>query len=154
MTPSTVFKRFAFAEAVTWTLLIIGLVLKYVTVTTDLGVRVFGLVHGVVFLAYVVATIAVWVDQRWSVRTGLLGLASAVVPYLTIWFERRVESRGLLTGAWRLRRGGEDPLNPAEKVLAHALARPGVAVALAALLVAGVTAVLLALGPPVDFDQV
>lgn len=152
VTPATVFKRLAFAEAVTWTLLILGMVLKYLTRTTDLGVQVFGLVHGVVFLAYVIATIAVWVDQQWRVSTGVLGLFSSVVPYATIWFERLVETRGLLSGAWRVA-GETESLNGPEKALAWAVARPVVAVILAVVAVAAITAFLLYLGPPTSWGQ-
>ena len=59
MTPLHLFRRVAVAEAVTWALLLTGMVLKYVTETTDLGVRVFGMLHGVVFVAYCVTTVVV-----------------------------------------------------------------------------------------------
>ena len=35
---------------------------------TELGVRIFGMVHGVVFIAYCLTTVLVAVDQRWSRR--------------------------------------------------------------------------------------
>ena len=57
MSPRTVFRRVAIAEAVTWALLLTGMFLKYVTETTELGVRVFGMVHGVVFIAYCLTTV-------------------------------------------------------------------------------------------------
>ena len=78
--PRRLFRLLATAEVVSWTLLIIGMVLKYVTDTTDLGVRVFGGIHGFVFLAYVVVTLAVWVDHRWPARTGILALALPATP--------------------------------------------------------------------------
>ena len=56
MSPVLLFRRVAVAEAVTWALLLGGMVLKYVTDTTELGVRVFGMVHGVVFVAYCLVT--------------------------------------------------------------------------------------------------
>ena len=62
----TLFRRLAIAEAVTWALLLIGMFLKYVTGTTELGVRVFGMVHGVVFIAYCLTAVFVGVNQRWS----------------------------------------------------------------------------------------
>ena len=37
MTPRLLFRRLAFAEAVTWALLLTGMFLKYVTETTELG---------------------------------------------------------------------------------------------------------------------
>ncbi len=40
MTPKRFFTFFAIAETVTWTLLLIGMFLKYVTQTTEVGVRI------------------------------------------------------------------------------------------------------------------
>ena len=62
----------AIAEAITWALLLTGMFLKYVTETTELGVRVFGMAHGVVFIAYCLTTVVVAVDQRWSPGRTLL----------------------------------------------------------------------------------
>ena len=119
MTPRELYGRFALAEAVTWTLLILGMVLKYTGVSESF-VPVFGMLHGVVFLGYCVVTCFVWVDQRWSAGFGALGLASAVVPWATIPFERRAERTGRLAGGGRGRprvrrdlarlghRGGDD----------------------------------------------
>jgi integral membrane protein len=78
MNPRTLFTWLARAEVVTWTLLLIGMALKYVTRTTELGVSVFGLVHGVVFLAFVLVTVVLWVDQRWPLREVVLVLACAI----------------------------------------------------------------------------
>ncbi|WP_311197846.1 DUF3817 domain-containing protein [Ornithinimicrobium sp. INDO-MA30-4] len=54
-----VFRTVALAEAVTWTLLLIGMFLKYVTKTTDLLVTIGGGLHGFVFLAYIATTLMV-----------------------------------------------------------------------------------------------
>ena len=149
MTPRTLYRRIAAAEVVTWALLLLGMVLKYVTRTTDLGVRVFGLAHGVVFIAFCLVTVLLWVNQRWSVREAALGLLSAVPPFLTIWWERRLERRGRLDGGWRLGRDGEQPQTPAERVVATLLARPAVAVGVGVAAVVALTAVALVAGPPV-----
>ena len=96
MNPRTLFTWLARAEVVTWTLLLIGMALKYVTRTTELGVSVFGLVHGVVFLAFVLVTVVLWVDQRWPLREVVLVLACAIPPFATLYAERRVERLQLL----------------------------------------------------------
>ena len=152
MTPRTLFRRLAAAEMVTWALLLIGMVLKYVTRTTDLGVQVFGLLHGVVFLGYVVVAVVLWVDQRWSVRTAALAVAAAVPPFLTVWAERRLERAGALGERWRL---GSDTAAHSlpERVVVWSLRRPGPALGLATAAVIGVTAVLLWLGPPVPVTR-
>jgi integral membrane protein len=152
MSPRTLYRRIAVAEVVTWTLLLLGMVLKYVTRTTDLAVTVFGLVHGVVFIAFCLVTLLLWVNQRWTLREAVLGLLSAVPPFLTVWWERRLDRRGRLDGDWRLGRNGEAPGNPAERIVAALLARPAVAVAVGLVAVAGLTGVALFLGPPVSTE--
>ncbi len=149
MTPRTLYRRIAAAEVVTWALLLLGMVLKYVTRTTDLGVRVFGLAHGVVFIAFCLVTVLLWVNQRWTLREAALGLLSAVPPFLTIWWERRLERRGRLEGGWRLGRDGEEPVGLAERVVATLLARPAVAVGVGVAAVVTLTALALVAGPPV-----
>ena len=153
MTPRTLYRRIALAEVVTWALLLLGMVLKYVTRTTELGVKVFGLAHGVVFIAYCLITLVLWVTQRWTAREGLLGLLSAVPPFLTVWCERRLERRGRLDGGWRLGRGGDTPSNPAERVVAALLARPAVAVGVGVVAVVALTGVALVVGPPASTTQ-
>ncbi|GAB3886790.1 DUF3817 domain-containing protein [Terrabacter terrigena] len=149
MTPRTLYRRIAVAEVVTWALLLLGMVLKYVTKSTELGVRVFGLAHGFVFIAYCLTTLLLWVNQRWTAREGLLGLLSAVPPFLTVWWERRLERRGRLDDGWRLGRGGETPTSRAERVVTALLARPVVAVGVGVVAVLALTGVALVVGPPV-----
>lgn len=150
MSPLLLFRRVAIAEALTWALLLLGMFLKHVTGTTELGVRVFGMVHGVVFLAYCLVTLLVWVDQRWSWRHGLLGLAAAVPPFATVLLDRYAESRGLLGPAgadWRLRR--EPATGPAERPAAWVLRHPGRGTATGAVALAALTGLALLVGPPV-----
>lgn len=148
MTPRELYSRSALAEAVTWTLLILGMVLKY-TGVSEAFVPVFGMLHGVVFLAYCVVTCFVWVDRQWSAAFGALGLASAFVPWATIPFERRAQRSGRLAGGWRLAPGGERPVTVLERVQAWSLRSPVLAVLAGAAAVAVIASVLLHLGPPV-----
>ena len=146
MTPLVLFRRVAVAEAVTWALLLTGMFLKYVTGTTELGVRVFGMAHGVVFLAYCLATVVVAVDQRWSYRLLVGGVASAVPPFATVPFERYAERRGALDSSWRLVAGA--PSGPAERVVAWLLRNPVRGLVAGAAGVAVLTGVALLAGPP------
>lgn len=148
MTPLRLFSRLAIAEAITWALLLVGMFLKYVTKTTDLGVTVFGLVHGAVFIAYVLGAVVVWVNQRWSAGTGLLALVSAVPPFVTIIFERWAERRSLLTGDWRLGPGREPARTLPERAVSWAVGNPRTALLAGAGAVVLVTAALLVIGPP------
>ena len=149
MSPLTLCRRLAIAEAVTWALLLIGMFLKYVTGTTELGVRIFGMAHGVVFIAYCLTAVFVSVNQRWSIRTLALALASAVPPFMTVWFDRRSERLEQLAGGWRLAPGRESADNPAEHAQAWMLARPMAALGAAVVTVGALTMLALLVGPPV-----
>lgn len=90
------FKITAFAEAVSWICLLIGMFFKWVVQSGDVGVRVFGPIHGTIFLLYVISLIAVSVTHKWTAKESLLGLVSSIPPLMTVWFERRAERRGAL----------------------------------------------------------
>jgi integral membrane protein len=144
--PLHLFRRVAIAEAVTWALLLLGMVLKYGTHTTELAVRVFGMAHGVVFIAYCLVTLLVGVDQRWSRGRVLLGLVSAVPPFMTVWFDRHAERRGALPTAWRLLT--EAPSGPLERAAAWLLRNPLRGAAAGLVAVVALTGVALLVGPP------
>ena len=146
--PRRLFITVATAEAVTWTLLLFGMFLKYVTETTELGVRIGGMLHGIVFIAYVLVSVIVWIDQKWPAKQGIITLASAVPPLLTLWTERWLDRDGHLASQWRLKTKGAAATSP-EKLISAALRRP-LPAALVLLLAVGVlTGLALLVGPPV-----
>lgn len=87
-TAASAFRVVAIAEACSWIGLLAGMFVKYVPETTELGVKVFGPIHGGIFLAYLVITVLAARALRWDARTTLLALAAAVPPLVTVWFER------------------------------------------------------------------
>ncbi|SBN61538.1 integral membrane protein [Curtobacterium sp. 9128] len=149
MTPRSLFRALAVAELVTWTMLLVGMLMKYGFGLGDLPVRIGGSVHGFVFLAYLVVTTVVAVNQRWSFGTLALGWASAVVPYTTLPFEVGVARRGMLDGPWR--RSAPAGTQPGfwDRLLFSVVRRPAVAVVVGVVLVVLVFVVLLTIGPPV-----
>lgn len=144
--PRALFRSLAIAEATTWALLLAGMFLKYVTDTTELGVRVFGMVHGVVFIAYCLVAVIVAVDQRWSLGRTVLGLAAAVPPFATLPFEVHADRRGLLGPAWLSR---PDSPTALQRAVGWLLEHVRLALGLLVLAVAVLTAAALAVGPPV-----
>jgi integral membrane protein len=54
----------AWVEALTWAGLLIGMILKYGTDTTERGVELFGPIHGAAFIAYAAVTIAAAITLR------------------------------------------------------------------------------------------
>ncbi|GGF30679.1 hypothetical protein GCM10011519_00120 [Marmoricola endophyticus] len=145
LTPRRLFRTAAVAEAITWALLLVGMVVKYAG-PTDALVRVFGMLHGIVFVAYVLVTVFVWVNQRWRPATGVLALLSSVPPLVTILFDVLAERRRRLDGGWRLLH--EQPSGPLEHGQALLLRRPLAAVGVLVVAVAVLTALALVVGPP------
>lgn len=147
--PRRLYAAVALAEVITWALLIIGMVFKYSGVT-DVLVSIFGLVHGVAFIAYSLASLFVWVNERWGFGTGVLSLVAAVVPFATLPFEKWAERTGRLSERWRLAGAdAEAPRNVIERAQAWCLARPVAALVLGVVAVAVLTVAALIAGPPV-----
>lgn len=148
-TPRRLYRALALAEAVTWTLLITGMILKYGFGVVPEAATVAGFVHGTIFIAYGAAAILVAMNQRWSVGLTVLAVVSAVVPYATIPFERSIEHKGLLAGGWRTS-GTDHPKDqaPIDRLFRWFLNRPLMFGAVLVLAVAVVLTILLIVGPP------
>lgn len=97
-TPAGRFRLLAFAEAVSWAGLLVGMLFKYALVQNQIGVQVFGPIHGAIFIGYVLATLAVRGPLRWDNRTTLLALVASIPPFGTVVFERWANKRGKLGG--------------------------------------------------------
>ena len=52
-----IFRGLAIAEAFSWAALLVGMVLKWVTRTTELGVEIAGPIHGAFFIGYAIAAL-------------------------------------------------------------------------------------------------
>ena len=148
VTPRALYRTLAIAEAITWTLLIGGLILR-ATAGLDVAVSIGGGIHGFVFLAYGVTAVLLAVNQRWSVGVSLLAVGSAVIPYATVPVELWLARTGRLDGGWR-RTATDDPRDNRfpDRILRLILTRPLVFAIIAAVAVAVVFVVLLTLGPP------
>jgi integral membrane protein len=84
-------------EAVSWVGLLVGMYFKYVgSPSTEIGVKIFGPIHGGIFLAYVAVALVTARLLRWSAGTTLLALVASVPPMASIWFERRATRDGRL----------------------------------------------------------
>ncbi|GGM11056.1 DUF3817 domain-containing protein [Promicromonospora citrea] len=86
----------AWIEAFTWAGLLVGMILKHVTGTTDAGVWLFGRLHGGAFVLFVVVTLVVGTRLRWGWFRTLVALASSVPPLTTVLAERWLERSGHL----------------------------------------------------------
>jgi integral membrane protein len=87
------FRVIALLEAVSWVGLLIGMYFKYLgNPRTEIGVQVFGMAHGLIFIGFVVTGLLVGIAVNWSARTWLLALLASIVPLCSviflIWAER------------------------------------------------------------------
>ena len=81
------FRVIAMAEAVSWVGLLIGMYFKYLgTPRTEIGVKVFGMAHGLIFIAFIVAGLMVGIAAKWTLGTSLLALLASVVPLCSVIF--------------------------------------------------------------------
>jgi len=87
-----VFALVALLEAATWAGLLIGMFLKHVTGTTEMGVWLFGRLHGGMFMVYVAMTAIAAISLRWRWWVALLALVASIPPLVTvpleIWLRR------------------------------------------------------------------
>jgi integral membrane protein len=100
------FRVAAVAEAISWAGLLIGMFFKYVVGAGQGGVPVLGMVHGVVFLAYLVVSLSVIKPLGWRRKTLVLALLASIPPLFTWWFEKWALRSGKLDGRSRLAYGG------------------------------------------------
>jgi integral membrane protein len=147
-TPLNLFRVMAVAEAISWTLLIAGLIVR---ATSDLAVAVTigGGIHGFVFLSYGATAVLVAKNQRWGAWPTIVAIASAVIPYATIPTELWLHRSGRLAGPWRLA-ATDDPRDAAwhDRLMRWFLARAWLLAVLIAVAVVALYVVLLMVGPP------
>ncbi len=77
-------------------LLLIGIYLKRVSHTTEAGVQVFGPIHGVAFILYLLVTAVTAVRLRWSRGLTAVALLASIPPLFTLVFEVWARRRGHL----------------------------------------------------------
>ena len=147
-TPLLLFRTLAFAEVVSWTLLISGLIIR-ATTGWAAAVTIGGGIHGFIFLSYAVTAVLVAVNQRWPLRVGAIAVVAAIIPYATIPVEPWLHRSGRLEGEWR-REPGDDPRDQGwiDRLFRWFIARPWVLGLLIAFAVILVFLVLLVVGPP------
>ncbi len=93
------FKIVAFAEAVSWSGLLVGMFFKHVVDAGEQGVEIFGPIHGTVFVGYVLVALLTWNRLGWSIPVALTALAAAIPPFCTVFFEMWAERTGRLDTA-------------------------------------------------------
>lgn len=91
-----IFRVIAVSEAITWMGLLVGMLFKYVLADDERGVQVFGPLHGLMFMAYLVAVLAVRRIFSWSPAVTLVALVCSVPPFASLLFEVWADKTGRL----------------------------------------------------------
>ncbi|AOS62315.1 DUF3817 domain-containing protein [Actinoalloteichus hymeniacidonis] len=93
------FRVVAIAEALSWTGLLIGMFFKYVVVGNELGVQIFGPIHGACFVLYVASVVLVRRTLQWDAKTTIWALIASIPPLGTVVFERWARRTGRIETA-------------------------------------------------------
>ncbi|MGZ6779044.1 MAG: DUF3817 domain-containing protein [Mycobacterium sp.] len=81
------FRSIALAEAVSWVGLLLGMYFKYLgSPRTEVGVKVFGMAHGLIFIGFVAAALMAGLAYRWTLGTWMLALLASIVPLCSVIF--------------------------------------------------------------------
>lgn len=148
-TPRSLYRMVSLAEAVTWTLLIIGMILKYVAGLGSLPVLIGGSIHGFVFLCFAGISVVVGVNQDWGLARIIVAVAMAIVPYATVPFDARLVRTGALDGPWHTEHGGGSRDDQwARALLRWFVRRPVLLAVVFFAVVIAIMAALLLIGPP------
>lgn len=148
MSPRTLYRTVSIAEAITWTALLSAIIVRATGVEIPFFFAI-GLSHGVVFIAFVVATVVVGLNQRWRWWLILIAALTAIPPYGTVVMDAWLERHRRLVGGWRLD-AGDDPRDarPLDRLLRWFLRHPWFFVVAGVLVVVLLATVALVAGPP------
>ncbi|MEU1986325.1 DUF3817 domain-containing protein [Nocardia sp. NPDC019395] len=82
------FRFFAVLEAISWAGLLIGMAFKYLPEEgNEIGVKIFGPVHGTIFILFVLVALLASREFEWNWKTTVLALLSSIPPFFTVLFE-------------------------------------------------------------------
>ena len=83
------FRVIAFLEGVSYILLLfIATPIKYFGDDPQY-VKMLGMPHGLLFIAYIVIAVVISKDMKWSTRTLWIVLVAAVIPFGTFYIDRK-----------------------------------------------------------------
>ncbi len=70
----------AFAEAVSWLGLLLGMVLKY-GFDNEAGVSLMGPIHGMLFIVFAALLLITHFQERWPIRRTILSFVESIPPF-------------------------------------------------------------------------
>lgn len=83
------FRALSLLEGVSFLLILfVTMPLKYVFDYPQAN-KVIGMIHGVLFIAYVVMVFMLKPEQKWSIKNTGIILLCAIIPFGTFWMDKR-----------------------------------------------------------------
>jgi len=80
----------AFIEGISFLILLfITMPLKYAFYVYEPN-KVFGIIHGLLFILYVFAVIQITIEQKWKMRKMFMALLASIVPFGTFWADKKL----------------------------------------------------------------
>ncbi|HEX2214911.1 MAG TPA: DUF3817 domain-containing protein [Mycobacterium sp.] len=94
------FRLVALLEAVSWVGLLTGMYFKYLgTPRTEIGVKIFGMAHGLIFVGFVVVGLLAGIAFKWTLGTWALVVLASIVPLASVIFVMWADRTGRLGAA-------------------------------------------------------
>lgn len=85
-------RMLAFLECLSSCLLFfVAMPMKYL-LDNPVLIRPVGMTHGILFLVFFVFLLVVCQLRKWPLKMFLIGLVSAIIPLVCIWFDREVKA--------------------------------------------------------------
>lgn len=101
------FRTIALLEAVSWAGLLTGMFFKYgMDPGNEIGVKIFGWIHGAMFIGYLLLGFLAGREYRWGALTWLLALVAGIAPLCSIIFVMWADRTGPLPVAAQATAGG------------------------------------------------
>ena len=83
----------AFAEGVSFLLILfVSMPLKYAFDMPEANEYI-GMLHGVLFILYVLAVVTTKIKYNWSTKTMFIALLVSVIPFGTFWADKKIFSQ-------------------------------------------------------------
>ena len=84
-----IFRKVAFVEGVSYLLLAVTMPLKYIFKIPEPN-YVVGFAHGILFMAYCLLLLNVWIKHNWKFQKAFLAFVVSLLPFGTFWAEKNL----------------------------------------------------------------
>ncbi len=92
MSSLNIFRKVSIIEAISYLLLLfVAMPLKYLA-DQPLAVSYVGMIHGVLFVAYMITLFMAWQERKWSLIKVFLIFLSSLVPFVPFWVDKKLKA--------------------------------------------------------------